>query len=165
MISCSALFQVISNRMEKTVVVSVQLRRWVNKYQMWDQKLRKYTAHDTLDTCNVGDIVKIEPLPRKRSKQKSFLVVEIVEREKIVTESDSPQVATGETAHRTEDFEWRPAWAGLRPEAQQTVQEIQREYQRYYSVSQEAMQLVAGRPEPTASASQEPQQVRSQETA
>lgn len=75
--------------MNKSVVVLVEVRHWVNKYKTWQASLRKHMAHDATDTCNVGDIVKIEQLTQKISARKAFFVTEVLKREKIVLKDSS----------------------------------------------------------------------------
>ena len=81
--------QVASNRMDKSVVVLVEVRKWVNKYKVWQASVRKHMAHDSGDTCNVGDIVKIEQLTHRLSKRKAFSVTEVLKRENIVLQDDA----------------------------------------------------------------------------
>lgn len=122
--------------MEKSVVVIVELRKWVNKYKTWQAYLRKYMAHDALDTCNIGDVVKIEHLPHKLSKRKTFNVVEVLVREQIVVETNKPKYSA--TA-----FKSQPEWAYLPPAARAAVQQSVREFEVDHGVSEEARAAVA----------------------
>ena len=131
--------QVFANKMQKSVIVIVELKRWVNKYQGWHVYLRKYMAHDSADTCNVGDVVKIEQLPARLSNRKAFNVVEILQRERIVLDSgDGPQAPA---EHGAQAFQRRPAWAGLSGVTADAVERTCEEYGRYYNVAARAAEL------------------------
>lgn len=70
---------VISNKMQRTVVVSVD--RLV-RHPLYNKVLRRWTklkAHDEQNTCQVGDRVKLIET-RPISKQKHWRVVQILER-------------------------------------------------------------------------------------
>lgn len=70
---------VISNKMDKTVVVAVE--RFVRHpvYQKVQRRVTKLKAHDEGNTCKVGDRVKIIET-RPISKEKHWRVLEIVGR-------------------------------------------------------------------------------------
>ena len=70
---------VVSNRMEKTVVVNVQSTRRHALYSKAVRREKKFYAHDEENTCRVGDVVRIAET-RRLSKLKRWRVVEIVER-------------------------------------------------------------------------------------
>lgn len=72
--------KVVSDKMNKTIVV--QIERKV-KHPLYGKYVRKYTklyAHDEDNTCNIGDLVVIEQ-SRPISKTKSWKLVEIVKKE------------------------------------------------------------------------------------
>lgn len=124
--------------MDKSIVVLVELRRWVNKYQRWHIYLRKYMAHDGTNTCNIGDVVRIEQLPRRLSPRKTFNLIEIVQRENIVIDSGEEGGVAAEYRHL---FEKRPAWAGLSPAAAAAISSASQKYKEYYSVTDEAERI------------------------
>jgi small subunit ribosomal protein S17 len=65
---------VVSDAMDKTVVVQVERFIKARKYQKFYKKSKKMKAHDPENTCKVGDTVTIvETLPI--SKDKSFKVI------------------------------------------------------------------------------------------
>lgn len=131
--------QVCSNKMDKTVVVIVEIRNWVNKYRTWHTKLRKYMAHDMENTCNIGDVVRIEQIPQKLSKRKAFNVIEVLQRENIVLEdSSSSDAAQGSLAGA---FTKRPAWAGLSPAAAEDIKQATTAYAAYYELTENAYTL------------------------
>jgi small subunit ribosomal protein S17 len=124
--------------MDKTVVVIVEIRNWVNKYRTWHTKLRKYMAHDMENTCNIGDVVKIEQIPQRVSKNKRFNVIEVLQREKIVVEDSS--AAAAQQSLEVE-FTNRPAWASLSPAVAQEISSATSAYASYYEISDAAHAL------------------------
>ena len=69
---------IVSNRMNRTVVVMVERKVPHSLYRKYIRKCAKYMAHDTLDQCQVGDVVLIEEC-RPLSKRKRWLVRSILE--------------------------------------------------------------------------------------
>ncbi|MDP4866909.1 MAG: 30S ribosomal protein S17 [Crocinitomicaceae bacterium] len=72
---------VISNKMQKSIVVSVERKVKHPKYGKFVKMTNKFVAHDENDDCNIGDTVKIMET-RPLSKSKNWRLVEIVERAK-----------------------------------------------------------------------------------
>ena len=72
---------VVSNKMDKSIVVSVERRMKHPKYGKFITKSTKFMAHDEKNDCNPGDTVRIMET-RHLSKSKSWRLVEIVERAK-----------------------------------------------------------------------------------
>jgi small subunit ribosomal protein S17 len=72
---------VVSNKMDKSIVVLVNRRMKHPIYGKFINKTKKFMAHDEENTCNVGDFVKIMET-RHLSKRKSWRLVEIIERAK-----------------------------------------------------------------------------------
>jgi len=68
---------VISNKMDKTVVVKVDLVKRHPKYHKSYTKSYRYKAHDEENTCEIGDKVIIES-SRPISKDKRFVVLKKV---------------------------------------------------------------------------------------
>ena len=73
--------QVVSNKMQKTITVSVSRKEKHAIYGKFIQKSSKLTAHDEKNDCNIGDTVKIMET-RPLSKNKRWRLVEIIERAK-----------------------------------------------------------------------------------
>ena len=73
--------KVVSDKMDKTVVVIVEDRVAHKKYKKIIGKTYRLKAHDELNECGVGDIVKVMET-RPLSKDKCRRVVEIVEKAK-----------------------------------------------------------------------------------
>ncbi|MBE3556410.1 MAG: 30S ribosomal protein S17 [Firmicutes bacterium] len=68
---------VVSDKMEKTVVVRVERLIEHSKYHKRLRRSKKYKAHDENNRCHVGDQVRIEET-RPLSKEKRWRVVEIL---------------------------------------------------------------------------------------
>ena len=72
---------VISDKMDKTVVVKVASYNPHPKYKKIIESNKNYKAHDEKNECNVGDTVHIMET-RPLSKTKRWRLVEIIERAK-----------------------------------------------------------------------------------
>ena len=72
---------VVSDKMDKTVVVAVSERRPRPLYKKTITYTRRFKAHDEANECGVGDKVRIVET-RKLSKDKNWRVAEIVEKAK-----------------------------------------------------------------------------------
>ncbi len=72
---------VVSDSMDKSVVVKVEVREKHPMYGKFVKKTTKFVAHDENNDCNIGDTVRIMET-RKLSKNKNWRLVEIVERAK-----------------------------------------------------------------------------------
>jgi small subunit ribosomal protein S17 len=70
---------IISNKMEKSVVVQVERFIQHKVYKKFIKRYKKYHAHDENNECNIGDTVKISET-RPLSKLKRFRVCEIVKK-------------------------------------------------------------------------------------
>ena len=71
--------KVVSNKMDKTVAVSVES---LVKHPMYGKYIRRTTkllAHDENNECKEGDTVSIKPC-RPMSRRKSWVLVRVVER-------------------------------------------------------------------------------------
>ncbi|HPE40880.1 MAG TPA: 30S ribosomal protein S17 [Bacteroidales bacterium] len=72
---------VTSNKMDKSVVVSVERKLKHPKYGKFLKRTTKLMAHDEQNECNMGDKVKVMET-RPLSKNKCWRLVEIIERAK-----------------------------------------------------------------------------------
>ena len=72
---------VVSNKMEKSIVIAVKRKVKHPIYGKFINKTTKFLAHDEENTCNIGDTVKIMET-RPLSKNKCWRLVEIIERVK-----------------------------------------------------------------------------------
>lgn len=68
---------VVSNKMQKTVVVKVDRIKEDPKYKKRYKVSKKYKAHDEKNECKVGDIVMIQEC-RPISKEKKWRVIKII---------------------------------------------------------------------------------------
>ena len=71
--------KVVSDKMDKTVVVAVETSVRHKMYNKIVKRTYKLKAHDEANECKVGDTVKVMET-RPLSKDKRFRVVEIVEK-------------------------------------------------------------------------------------
>lgn len=69
--------QVVSDKMNKTVVVAVENRSPHPKYGKIVVKTKRYKAHDEENNCKAGDRVRIQET-RPLSKTKRWQVIEIL---------------------------------------------------------------------------------------
>lgn len=68
---------VVSNKMDKTVVVAVQNRASHTKYGKIVVQTRRFKAHDELNNCQEGDRVRIQET-RPLSRTKRWQVVDVL---------------------------------------------------------------------------------------
>ena len=85
---------VVSNKMNKTIVVSVVSLKKHRIYKRTFKQTKRFHAHDEENTCQIGDQVRIEEC-RPLSKTKHWRLVEIIKRgsgivpvEEVVAEVD-----------------------------------------------------------------------------
>lgn len=74
--------KVISNKMDKTIVVAVEKNVRHKLYGKFVKSTYKLKAHDEKNECNIGDKVKVMET-RPLSKDKRWRLVEVVEKAKI----------------------------------------------------------------------------------
>lgn len=72
---------VTSNKMEKSITVSVERRLPHPIYGKFVKRTNKFMAHDESNECQVGDVVRIMET-RPLSKNKRWRLLEIVEKAK-----------------------------------------------------------------------------------
>jgi small subunit ribosomal protein S17 len=70
---------VVSTKMEKTIVVEVEMRKAHPKYKRIVRSTKKFYAHDELSSARLGDVVRIRET-RPLSKLKRWSLEEIVRR-------------------------------------------------------------------------------------
>jgi len=100
---------VVSNRMQKTIVV--RIRRLVRhpKYSRVMEQTSAFKAHDETNTANVGDMVKIMET-RPLSKEKRWRLVEVLKRA-----STAPPVPGGEELQDAARVKKAPEAASAEP--------------------------------------------------
>ena len=72
---------VVSNKMDKSIVVLVERKVKHPKSGKFVKKSTKFMAHDEKNECNIGDFVRIMET-RPLSKNKCWRLVEIIEKAK-----------------------------------------------------------------------------------
>ncbi|MDQ6956236.1 MAG: 30S ribosomal protein S17 [Mariprofundaceae bacterium] len=70
---------VVSNKGDKTVVVQVERTFLHPRYRKTMRSHKKYMAHDSENTCNIGDTVRIVET-RPISKRKCWMMEEVLRR-------------------------------------------------------------------------------------
>ena len=73
--------KVVSNKMEKSIVVAVARKLKHPVYGKFVAQTTKFMAHDQNNDCGIGDMVRIKE-SRPLSKKKRWRLVEIIERAK-----------------------------------------------------------------------------------
>ena len=98
--------QVVSDRMDKTVVVEVRRIGSHPRYKKLVRHVKKYKVHDENKICKVGDEVKIVET-RPLSREKRWRVVEVISKATGATPEVTPEAAqevTPETAKDDSDL-------------------------------------------------------------
>lgn len=86
--------RVVSNKMDKTVVVAVDYLRPHRLYRKTVRQTHKFYAHDEHNRCAIGDTVRIEET-RPLSKLKRWRVLEIVTNNSLVPQVAEPEEIAG----------------------------------------------------------------------
>ena len=87
--------RVVSDKMDKTVVVAIESLRKHRLYKHTVRVTRRFKAHDERNECRTGDTVRIEET-RPLSKEKRWRVVEIMAHDIRATEAVLPASVTGD---------------------------------------------------------------------
>jgi small subunit ribosomal protein S17 len=74
---------VISNKMQKTIVVKIEDRYSHPIYSKTLKKTKKYLAHDELERCNIGDQVLVEEC-RPLSKRKRWKLIKVLSKSSLI---------------------------------------------------------------------------------
>lgn len=88
---------VVSTKMQKTIVVEVEMRKAHPKYKRIVKSSKKFYAHDEQNSARVGDVVRIRET-RPTSKLKRWALEEIVRRSALSQIEDSANLADVEAA-------------------------------------------------------------------
>jgi small subunit ribosomal protein S17 len=101
--------RVVSNKMEKTIVVVVESLKKHRIYKRTYKQTKRFHAHDEENTCQVGDVVRIEE-SRPISKLKRWRLVEVVKRgsgivpvEEVLAEVDPDLTSTTSDEDESEE--------------------------------------------------------------
>ena len=73
--------RVVSNKMQKTIVVEIVQRKLHHLYKKYLSRTKKIKAHDEKNECGIGDTVRVVEA-RPLSKEKRWRLLEIVEKAK-----------------------------------------------------------------------------------
>src|SRR5215469_9919475 len=83
--------QVVSTKMQKTIVVAVEMRKAHSKYKRIIRTTKKFYAHDEQSSARLGDVVRIRET-RPTSKLKRWALEEIVRRSTLSQLEDTATV-------------------------------------------------------------------------
>ncbi len=72
---------VVSNKMDKTIVVAVERKVSHKLYKKYFRLTSKFMAHDSENTCQIGDRVRIMET-RPLSRRKRWRLIDVLERKK-----------------------------------------------------------------------------------
>ena len=75
---------VVSNKMQKTIVVKIENRYPHPIYSKTMLKTKKYLAHDELEECCIGDKVLVQEC-RPLSKRKRWKLVKIISKSSLIS--------------------------------------------------------------------------------
>ena len=75
---------VVSNKMQKTIVVKVESRYSHPIYSKTMVKTKKYIAHDESGQCNIGDQVLVQET-RPLSKRKRWTLIKILSKSSLIS--------------------------------------------------------------------------------
>lgn len=84
--------QVVSTKMQKTIVVEVEMRKAHPKYKRIIKSSKKFYAHDEQNSARVGDVVRIRET-RPLSKLKRWQLEEIVRRSALAQMEETVKAA------------------------------------------------------------------------
>jgi len=84
--------QVVSTKMQKTIVVAVEMRKPHAKYKKIMRTTKKFYAHDEQSSARIGDMVRIRET-RPLSKLKRWNLEEIVRRSALAQIEDTARPA------------------------------------------------------------------------
>ena len=86
---------VVSTKMQKTIVVEIEMRKAHPKYKRVMKSNKKFYAHDEQNSARVGDVVRIREA-RPLSKLKRWSLEEIVRRSSLSLADDKNAAAVTE---------------------------------------------------------------------
>ena len=81
--------QVVSTKMQKTIVVEIEMRKAHPKYKRVMKSNKKFYAHDEQNSARVGDMVRIRET-RPLSKLKRWNLEEIIRRSSLAQAEEKP---------------------------------------------------------------------------
>ena len=81
---------VVSTKMQKTIVVEVEMRKTHPKYKRVIKLSKKFYAHDEQNSARVGDVVRIKE-SRPLSKLKRWTLEEVIRRSSLPQAEETAQ--------------------------------------------------------------------------
>lgn len=94
--------KVVSNRMQKTVVVAVNYVVWVPKYKVYEKRVSRHKARDEAQSCVIGDIVRIRHA-RRFSRHTSYKVVDTLRQASVFDRGQAAALVAQRDAGRPTD--------------------------------------------------------------
>ena len=88
---------VVSTKMQKTIVVEIEMRKAHPKYKRVMKSNKKFYAHDEQNSARMGDVVRIREM-RPLSKLKRWTLEEIVRRSSLSEPMSAPVSVKAESA-------------------------------------------------------------------
>ena len=85
--------QVVSTKMQKTIVVEIEMRKAHRKYKRVMKSNKKFYAHDEQNSARVGDVVRIRET-RPLSKLKRWTLEEVIRRSSLPRAEEIEQPAS-----------------------------------------------------------------------
>ncbi|HEX3941180.1 MAG TPA: 30S ribosomal protein S17 [Acidobacteriaceae bacterium] len=85
---------VVSTKMQKTIVVEVEMRKAHPKYKRVVKQSKKFYAHDEENSARVGDVVRIQET-RPLSKLKRWRLEEVIRRSALAQVQEAERTAGG----------------------------------------------------------------------
>ncbi|KAL0485982.1 ribosomal protein S17 [Acrasis kona] len=92
--------RVLSRKMQKTGVIRISTPVYVPKYKIWITRQSKLFFHDPNEETHVGDEVQVAHFGKKISKNKSFILDKIIQKNPVVANLQR-EVADAQNAERT----------------------------------------------------------------
>lgn len=87
--------QVVSTKMQKTIVVEIEMRKAHPKYKRVMKSNKKFYAHDEQNSARMGDVVRIRET-RPTSKLKRWSLEEIIRRSSLAINDEKPAPAAAQ---------------------------------------------------------------------
>ncbi len=86
---------VVSTKMNKTIVIEIEMRKAHPKYKRVMKSNKKFYAHDEQNSARVGDVVRIRET-RPLSKLKRWTLEEIIRRSSLANLAEEKPVLAGQ---------------------------------------------------------------------
>lgn len=133
--------RVVSNRMQKTVVVAVDYVVWRPKLKVYEKRMSKHFAHDEDQACDIGDTVRIK-WTQRRSKHKHYNVEEVLKKVHVYSPSLGEAEVYKAAGQPLKDLSRVDLATAELQQAQERLQKLQ-ELKAAFEQSEAAAQMVA----------------------